>query len=617
MRYVALLAQPLLVGVLPSLMLSLAVARFTLTHFFVRAPFLLDSGLLSGIAYRSGPLLTPPPIACDYATSFYQVYVSPIVSVFSGLSYLVPVGRIEWFAFVEGLVYFPLGIAVYALARRVAPSCALRRLPITMVAALSFAFSGLVLWMIRYPHYEAATPGLLCLLLVAVVSGRTRLSWMLLAFTVSVRQDGGAHAALALLPVLYLKWRGTEMLPSKRRLVAIIVVALAASVAGFAFQRLFFVPADRMRAIYTGSPAYSHLSFSVVVERARTFVEICHVIYYPFLATVLVAALRRDARYLLGWAATLPWFLFNFVAFDDSKSSFAVYTVAPFLVGVFWVYLYGAVLTPPNRRMRAGALEAVFALVCISSTLGYYRAAPALLKPTVRDMAFSHERNRPAVHGFVDALRMRRADFGRLYVDYAVAALAQEWLQLGDLWQPGVTQVPDAIAFHDRAWGSGLALLPALTAHHLDTCMHVLDTGLHVCSREPLRTETLAAVATETIPASFAFTRVHRPGVDVDARGIVVLGGYSLPGTLGALPRGSYEWVVTVSADSRSDQETAPLARLRVESGSSILAEVTLAKDSHQLVVRFESDGEQRLSYRVTAQSAAPLVITGAQLRQR
>lgn len=609
-------AQLLLVGLLPALLLSFGVGRFILNHFFVRAPYALDSGLLSGVAYRSGPLLTPPQIVCDYATSFYQVYFSPIISVFSGLSYLLPVQRIEWFAFVQAVVYFPLGIAVYALASRLEPRPSLRRMPLTILAALAFAFSGLVLWMVGFPHYEAATPGLICLVLVAVVNGRTRLSWLLLGLAASIRQDSGLHLALALMPVLYLKWRGVEMIPSRRRLIVTIAVAIGTSVVAFACQRLLFVPVDRLRPVYFGVPAYAHLSWPVVVERARGFVATGQVIYYPFLASCLFAALRRDARYLLGWAVTVPWFLFNFTAYDGAKSSFAAYTVGPFLVGLFWVYLYGALFAPRSRRLRVGALEAVFTLVCVSSTLGFYRGAEVPLKSTVREMAFAPHSNRSAVHGFVDALHMHKAEFGRLYVDYAVTALAQEWLKLGDVWRTGAVPVPDSIAFHSRAVASGLELMRDLITHQLDWCTHVLETGIFVCSRTRLPAEAFAGVATETLPLALALSHPHRPGVLVDDQRLVILNGFSMSGRLGELDAGRYEWTLTLETDPAGTASASSPARVRLMQDGELVFERAIPGGSHEVQMQFDAREGALFSFRVTAGATSRLFITSAKLRR-
>lgn len=607
-------APPLLVGALPAVLLSLGVARYILNHFFADAPYLLDSGLLSGLAYRSGLLMAPPPITGTGVTSFYQIYVSPIISLASLLSYLIPVQRIEWFAFVEAMVFFPLGIAVYALARRIEPGGLVRRLPAATLAALAFALSGLVLWMIGYPHYEAAIPGLICLVLVSLVTGRTPMTWILIALAASVRQDGGLHVALAIAPLVYLRWRGVEMLPGQRRLIAAMAVAIGLSVAAIASQRLWFVPIDRLHPVYLGTPAYAHVTPALLVGRMRAFLAFDKVIYYPFVATLVIAAMRRDARYLLGWAAAAPWFAFNLLAFDEAKSSFIGYAAGPFVVSMFWIYLYGGVLAPASRRLRPWALEVVVALVCASSTLGSYRAAPVGLTAVAREMAVSQPRSRASVHAFVDALRVRHADLGRLYVDSAVAAIALESLEWENFWQPGAGQSPDTLVFHDRVAG-GDRMLSDLVEHRLDACVHVLRTHLFACSRAPLPTTTFAGIPTEAIPAVFAFTRVHRPGIRLDPPGLTLLGGHSLDGFLGPLAHGTYEWTMTVTA------EEAPAGPGRLQlvieaPGGATRARFDAPAGSRAVALRFEADGQEALWFRIEPTSPISFQLSDVRLRR-
>lgn len=587
----------LLVGIVPALLIALGAARYIFNHFFARAPYLLDSGLLSGVVYRSGLELAPPEIACNYATSFYQVYFSPIISAFSALSYLVPVRRIEWFAFVQAMVYLPLGFVVYTLASQLG-EFSRRRLLIAMGASLAFAFSGIVLWMIAYPHYEAATPPLICIVLAAVVTGRTRLTWIAIALAVSVRQDGGLHVALALMPLVYLKWRGAEILPSHRRLLVTIGIAIGASVVGFACQRLLWPPVDRLTPVYFGTPKYAHLTWSLISERLHELGTTCQLIYYPFFATIVIAIVRRDVRYLFGWATTLPWFLFNFTAFDAAKSSFVAYTAGPFLVAMFWVYVYGAKLARAERRLRPGVIEAVFALVCLSSTIGVFRGRPDVATAVARDVAFLQKMDREAVHGFADALLDHHAELGNIYVDNPVGALVQEGFRLREHWFYRQAR-PDALAFY--AQGNGV--LPELAQAELDHCVQALATHLYLCARAPVPRSIFEDLAIRRVPAMFVFTRFERPGVVTSEDDMRILAGFGLQGGLGALPEGHYTWTVQVEGT----------ARLRIDPDEASISEI---QGTGELVLPFQTDGERAIGYRVTAMGPEPLVIKAAKLRR-
>ena len=594
----------LLVGVIPALMLSIGVAHFVLNHFFSRAPYLLDSGWCSAIVYRAGLLPHNPAIACDYGNMYYGIHVSPFTSALSILSYLTPLDRIEWYSLVEAIVYFPIGIATYALASQLAPEGAMRRLPITILAALAFGFSGLVLKSVGYPHYEVAIAGLVCLLLVAVVAGRSRTAWVLLILAVSVREDAGMHAGLALAPLLYLKWRGVEIPTSLRTIRRMMVAAACASVLGLLLQSLFFQAADLLTIEYLGSPLYGHLSASVLDDRLWIFLKSSQFIYYPFLATLVVALVRRDARYLLGWAATALWFALNFAAAQEAKSRFDGYTGFPFLISTFWVFLYGAKLAPPARRLRPGAIAAVFAAVCLTSTLGFYQGAPVAFRFTLHDMAVSRHRDRSAVHGFVAAMEARGDRLGKLYVDDAVAALALESLGPDELWHPGVTGAK-AIAFHRDTWGVGVRILPDLIVNELDVCTHVVGTGIFVCTRERVPASMFAGLATEVLPAAFVFAR--RGELRIDDRALILRGGISFTGMVGRLPRGRYELRCELDAGSGTPS-------LQIQSDEVPRRVSTFAGD-HEVRFDFDASGAESLAFRLTA-GPHSVAITGAQLRR-
>lgn len=610
-------ARSLIVGVLPAGLLVLGVVRYMLDHFFVKAPFLLDTGMLSWLAYRDGILLRAPRIALDYVEYYYDVYFSPLTSVFSLVSYVVPVGRIEWYVMVQAAVYAPFGFAVHLATPRLEPGTALRRLPVSLAAALAFSFCGPVLWMIGYPHLEAAMPGFICLMLGAVVTGRVRWAWVWLGLAASVRQDGGIHAATALAPLLFLQVRGVAMLASRRTLVAMIAVAVGLSALAMVAIDVFFHPFPRLAQAYLGTPLYSHLSVALLAERARGFAAHCQLIYYPLLATALVAALRRDHRYLLGWISTVPWFAFCFLAVEPVKAQFFAYGVGPFVVGMFWCYLYGAHLAPASRRLRAAALEAGFAIVCASSMLGAFRALPSELSAITHGMMVSHRRDRAAVYALVAAIRDHHAALGRLRVDGAVAALAMEVLDPSEAWYRGVTDV-DTIAFH-RASLEVNPVIADLVANQLDVCTRVRGTGIAVCARDRLPAEIFAGMATEVVPA--ALVQISSAGtpdsVRFEDRGVVVPGARALEGRLHSLPPGSYEWTIQIAVDGPGPVARAELATFEVFEASVPVASAAVANDARGLVLRFQvSTGSGPVSFRFESRASTALVITTMRLHR-
>jgi hypothetical protein len=604
---VARFAPAVLVGCVPAGLLALGVARFILHHFFAHAPYLLDSGWLSAVVYRAGLIPRNPSIACDWATYFYGVHFSPILSVFSLLSYLVPLPRIEWYAVVQGLIYVPIGIAVYCLwasGRR--PWRSLDVLAATC-AALAFSFCGIVIVFIGSPHYEAAIPGLICLLLASVVTDRPRLAWICLGVTVAVREDAGIHAALALAPLLWVHLRTAAVRPGRRILVQIIVASVAASAAALAVQKLCFHPVSMIRHVYLGDPAFDHLSPSLLFERLRSFLAHRQVIYYPFLVTVVFAALRRDPRYLLGWLSALPWFLLNLFAVEDEKSAFNAYTAFPFLVSMFWVPLYGAFLAPEGRRQRRIVNDLGLALASLSSTLGLYLANPSMLTSSMKEMVYRRTADRSAVHGFADALVTHRGVLGRLYVDPSVAAVAAESLALGNTWRPGLVDV-DSLAFHRDTW-LGPELAAQLFTSRLTACTGIAGTGFVVCTRAPLPPDVLEGVPTRSLPPVFAVGLRERVGIRIEPRGVTARDGATIQGTLGLLPRGNYRLVLALEASSAAG---SALASVEIVSEKSVVASMPVPNGHSELDLDFAADGDRSYVCRIRTTGPELLVVSAS-----
>jgi hypothetical protein len=462
---------------------------------------------------------------------------------------------------------------------------------------MAFAFNGLVVSFVGYPHYEAVIPGLICIVLVAVTTDRPRLAWVCLALCVAVREDAGFHAALALAPLLYLEVRGVDIGTPRRTLVTMIAAAFAASIASIALQHLAFHPPGLIRGEYLGEPLYGHLGIAMLADRARVFVASCQHIWCPFIATCAVAAIRRDARYLLGWAATVPWFLLNFLAAQEAKAMFFAYTGFPFVVSILWVYVYGARLA--RRRLRPIAAEAVLAVVAVTSLAGAWRSIPAITTSTVRDMVFSHPWHRATLHRFVDALGDRRDQLGKLYVDSPTAALAIESVEPTNIWQPGRTGA-DVIALQRDALPFEADAVSDLVANHLDVCTVVTDTRFVICARDRRPATVFADFETAVVPAPLATLHLDRAGIRVDDHRIAI-DDATIRIRLGVLAAASYE----LSFDAESKD-----LRLDVETETGVLATAT---GSHHVAVTFATDGKQPVWYRL--RGTAPLVITGARLQ--
>jgi hypothetical protein len=252
-------------------------------------------------------------------------------------------------------------------------------------------------------------------------------------------------------------------------------------------------------------------------------------------------------------------------------------------------------------------IEAVFALVSVSSTLGVYLANPVAAQTVAREMVTPRAWHRAQVHGFAEALGKRTERFGRLYVDYGVASLTLEWLRASHNWYPGVKPA-DAIAFHP---GTGnLHILEDLVANGLDVCTRAARTRLTVCTREPLPPGTFGDTRVEMLPALFTFSDLTAYGIRVTPSGIA-LRGESVYANLPALPAGTYELVAHIDAPPSAAERTVGEIAVQVEDRLLPIATTT----GHELRLRFTVDGKQAILWRVTPR-VSPLTVTSARLER-
>lgn len=615
----------IVVGLIPAALVGIGVAQYVLNQFYARAPILLDSGWLSAIVYRSGVTQRNPTIACDYAVTYWGVHIAPLLTVFSLLSYLVPVARIEWYAFFQAVVHGSLALPVYFLVACLDPRPRRRWWPILAFAGLAFAMSGQALMSIGYPHYEYLIPAFICLFLVAVVTGRTHATWVFLALALAVREDGGIHAGLALAPLAYLKWRGSPALAvSLRRLLGLMAIAFAVSAVAMAAQKVLLHSADLLRAEYLGTPIFNHLSGAALAERLRFLVTGCVFISVPLIGTALVAGIRRDARYLLGWAAASPWLVVNVLAHQEAKWHFFAYTGFPFLVSVFWVFLYGATLAPAPRRLRGGRSALVLLAICIASVVAVGLTYPDYAVELRSGMLTAEPGNREAVRTFARAIRDRHDAFGRLYVDDAVAALALESLALDETYRAGVLG-GDTFAFHRSRVDPHV--LADIAAAGITRCTHVIDTGLYLCARSPAAALTLGGVATEPMPTLLALARFESTSRTIELRpeGFVIRKG-SAPGIVIAsfdgLLEGSFDLVFDLDvADADApvvDVVTVDVHAYVASSGYVLRATAgsPRTEGSRRLVLPFTARPDQPTVWRLAYAGGATVTITGAQLQR-
>lgn len=509
---------------LPVLMVAWANALFIWNHFHARAPYWHDSGWFSAIVWRAGIFGRNPASPHTWMPYYWGWHPSLLVSAGSLLSYVFPGDRVDWYCIFQAIVYAPLAIAVPILVPK-EERTGIRAAIVVALASLAFSFGGQVVSAMGYPHFEIFASAGISIMIAALAMGRERLAWVGLAMAVSTREDGGYHAASLLGAVVLTDFLGRPFPVARKRVFIMFAVALGATAILVVVQKKLFITVNAWEQYLAGKPPYAHLTSELLARRFAKLFDHGGFIWMPFAFTVLVAIIRRDARYLLGWLATLPWFVLNICAKQEEKGEISTYTGFPFVAGAFWAAAYAR--AGDRRPVRvgwrwpvlvAGALGAI-------SLLGFYVGNPGATKATLYDGLLPWAENASGVRKFARELREHRHGWVRM--DLATVAWAYEaWATEETLWTPehddGIEKADGYAFFIQDDTANAIAGIP------FTNCGRVARSRMFFCTRteRPLPSGFVASsplVAFASINENDAYregeTIVVKPGSGVKVYG--------------------------------------------------------------------------------------------------
>jgi hypothetical protein len=458
------------------------VARWTWNH-FLQGPFLHDAGWLSTTVYRAGLLPKNPPIASGYH-EFFSIHFAPVLSLGSLLSYIVPLGRVPYFCLFQAAITMPLAVALPMLIGWRGHDKKVLDAILVALSAMLFALNGQIAICILFPHFEILISGGLCLLMVGLALGKSSVAWFGIILTVITREDGGLHSAGLLAAALVCDLSGKPWRVTRRKLLSMSAFALGCSVTAMVIQRLCFPSSDVFQRAYLGHPAYAHINFESFLQRFQKLFIYAGFVSYPFLATVMVAAAKRDARYALGWLVELPWWLLNLLAVEDLKSTFAIYTGFPFVGSLFWVVAYARRNQVDSRR-RYWLVPWLFAV--LSANLGLFvRWPPTGYFHAMKSLVVPKSLPSRAIGDFASTMVKNPRAYGRLLVDPAVASWTLESIPPEDFrWHVADVRTFDGydgvVFFAREDWASGVRRFVAHSP--FKNCGRVRDTELYCCMR--------------------------------------------------------------------------------------------------------------------------------------
>ncbi len=466
-------------------------ASYTINCFYVRGAPLLDAGWFAWLGANA--LIWPIPNPPVFGGAYLAIHFSPIFFVLAWLHGAVPTMPAPvYFALTQGAWFGLLGLATGLC---VLPGLISRWLP-GLLLALVTAGNGVTLATVGFPHFEIAIPALLLLTLALREAGPvSRIRWLWpvpLLLLLTIREDAGLHAATIL--GCLAAWRVIRA-GRVRAGVPDLVLAVACALASGAELGLqkFGVPGGgaSLAGTYLGTPWLAHVNRAFVAERVHYLFKDRSYVWVPLLLLAGAAAATRDLRLLVGAVACLPWLAVSFVAVSAQAGEMWDYYSFPLMIGLCWPMLAArpGLHADDAARRRYAVVQAVVSVLSIALFIGSggnhdrhpWRGFPPIwagrIQPTERAM---------------DAMLHRRAAFGRLVVDDAVASMRLDAFGPSE-WHYALAFTDDQIAATDtlmyqpRTWMQRRKM-QIIAAAHLDNCYTLRDTYFVICSRHALDT---------------------------------------------------------------------------------------------------------------------------------
>jgi hypothetical protein len=400
--------------------------RLILFHFYVRGGFLIDTGLLGSLMWHNTlALILPPSLG---GQSFFATHVTPLLSLLSAASFVLPVTMPQMFAGFIGLCHGLLASGMFWLLVQGHDMRRGWKLALAALASIAFAFNGLALSIARYPHFEIFGAACLLFFFVALVLERRAIAIVSFALALITREDVGLHAFGFLTVWLGINWlRGAGEKPMSglnTRLAGFAVAGLAYSATALLLQHWAFPEASSFVRIYLGEPAFSQVSGKLLTMRAFGWMMMHSAVFLPAAAILVWAERAREPFIIAGYIACIPWALLHLIAVSDHAGWMVAYYAYPFLVAMAWPLLAGVTLAGPAPAETFKPALQVLGLVGLTllpfgqdydpgkiPLPGAFLQAPSVDQQHRTDEA-------------IDAIVAARPVLGRLVVDRSVAGLA-------------------------------------------------------------------------------------------------------------------------------------------------------------------------------------------------
>jgi hypothetical protein len=437
--------------------------RLILFHFYVRGSFLLDTGLLASLMWHNTAALTVP--ASTGGFSFFEQHVAPVLVLVSAVSRLLPLTMPQLFAAFVGLCHGLLALAVFWL---LVSGYGLRRdwkLALAALAAVAFAFNGLAIAIVRYPHFETFGAACLLLFFVALVLERRTIAVIAFLFAIATREDVGLHAFGFLAVWAGLNWlRGIPWRQS-RWIIGFATAGLVYSAAVLLLQHHAYPNVSTFVRVYLGDPPWSQVNPGLVANRLLGWVWLHGAIIFPALAAVVWSVRTRNPYIIAGYLACIPWAVLHLLAVSDLAGLMFGYYAYPFLVAMAWPWLGALICERQQSNTTVQPIAAAawmlgmvaLSLVPIGGAFdpGHITLPEAFLQSPSATQQVLTDRA-------IAAIASGRPALGRLVVDSSVAALLPNAFAREELVERADGPIDTVVFFADGYDAKRLRAVPGL-----------------------------------------------------------------------------------------------------------------------------------------------------------
>ncbi|MDX2110054.1 MAG: hypothetical protein SFY80_07420 [Verrucomicrobiota bacterium] len=440
---------------------------YVYNHFYYEGAFLSDSGWFSALGYRNDALLTSPMVidSAGVGGSFFEIHTPFFLSWLSWLSWCLPIDRLLYYPLFQGFIYGLLACTFAYASHKALKQPSITTLMLGCTSLFLFTFNGVAISAMSFPHFEALIPAFIILFLAILpeylqsksdnIDSNRSLARLLLVglVTISLREDAGFHLAapLLLMGVAGLIFGRNKKIWKYTLLFGLLLAG--ASVIIILWQKVFFPGGDALKRVYLGDPVFSHLSLSLLKERALFLFEQRIYIWGPWVLLLGVALWKRNWLLGVGVIAYMPWFLLSFCSVSFAPAQFHSYYGFPFIIVVAWpllASLYQPLVDEPGGY-RWIWLQFAVVLLSIAGFISSDKSTALYILENGW-----HKRNVDAAA--VNRLRtyLRTKEWNNqsplVIVDASVASLEPQYIPASFLYSPDKAQSPSIFIHYSNGY---------------------------------------------------------------------------------------------------------------------------------------------------------------------